>query len=113
MQTATKQQCAYCGQENENHALLCHKCGNNPRSKPFSKRGIRFLVGGVAGGTALVAVISLVFDDGSYLTRWLSGLAAVGIALICIFGKKWLVERAIRLAQRSVEPDSRTGEPDA
>jgi hypothetical protein len=103
----------HCGHENENHSLLCHKCGNDPRPKPFSMRGIRFLVGGLAGGTALVAVISLVFDDRSYLTRWLSGLAAVAIALICVSGKKWFMGRAIRLAQRSAEPDSRTGEPDA
>jgi hypothetical protein len=92
---------------------------NNPalhagvESKKFSKRGVRFLIGGLAGGTVLVVVASFAFDDWAYLTRWLSGLAAVVIALVYIFGKKWLVGRAVRLAQQNVEPNSTKGEPDA
>jgi len=70
------------------------------------------LIGGLAGGTVLVVAASFAFDDWAYLTRWLSGLAAVVIVLVYICGKKWLVGRAVRLAQQNVESNSRAGEPD-
>jgi len=80
--------------------------------KGFSKRGVRFLIGGLAGGTVLVCVASVAFDDWTYLTRWLTGVAAVVIVLVYFFGKKWLVGRAVRLAQKNAESDSTKGEPD-
>jgi hypothetical protein len=67
----------------------------------FSKRGVRFLIGGLAGGTVFVVAASV--DDWAYLTRWLTGLAALVIVLVYILGKKWLVGRAVRLAQQNVE----------
>ena len=48
---------------------------NNPalhagvEPKKFSKRGLRFLIGGLAGGTVLVVAASFAFDDWSYLAR--------------------------------------------
>jgi len=44
--------------------------------KRFSKRGVRFLIGGLAGGTVLVVLASFAFDDWSYLTRGLTGLGS-------------------------------------
>ena len=91
---------------------------NNPalhagvEPKRFSKCGMRFLIGGLAGGTVLVVVASFAFDDWAYLTRWLSGLAALVIVLAYIFGKKWLVSRAVRLVRQNVEPNSTKGEAD-
>ena len=84
-----------------------------PSMRTLSKRGVRFLIGGLAGGTVLVVVASIAFDDWAYLARWLSGLAAVTIVLVYIFGKKWLVGRAVRLAQQNGETDSPKGETDA
>ena len=72
-----------------------------------------FVIGGLAGGTVLVVVASFAFDDWSFLTRWFTGLAAVAIVFVYIFGKKWLVGRAVRLAQQNGESDSLKRETDA
>ena len=70
----------------------------------LSKRGVRFLVGGLIGGTMIVTCISFAMDDWSYLYRWLSGLAVVVMVFVYVFCKKWLARRAIHLVEPDVPP---------
>ena len=110
--------CTYCGRDNEDTAAVCRECGkhgfreapsatqsqaatNSEASSSWAskKRGIRFLLAGLAGGSLLVAVCSAAFDIWEYFTRWLSGLAAVGLAVGYIVIRRWLTKRAIRFAE--------------
>src|SRR6185369_2025053 len=79
----------------------------------LSKRGIRFLVGGLIGGTLIVTCISFAMDDWSYLYRWLSGLAVVVMVFVYVFCKKWLTRRAMHLVQTHVQPQSTKASHDA
>ena len=94
-----------------------HTSGSQAEGRSSNKaydRGLRFLTGGLAGGTLLVAVVSLVVDDWSYLTRWMSGLATVVLVVAIVTGKKWFVGRALRLLlQQSKDDASRTENPEA
>ena len=62
------------------------------------RRGIKFLVGGLLGGTLLVAILSAAFHDWSYLGRWASGLAGIGLAIVVTLAKYWLMRLAIALS---------------
>jgi hypothetical protein len=56
---------------------------NQPMETPnlSRRRGIKFLVGGVVGGTLLVVILSAAFHDWSYLVRWASGLVVLGLVV--------------------------------
>jgi hypothetical protein len=62
-------------------------------------RGIGFLFGGLAGGTLLVALFSAAVHDWEYFTRWLTGLAGVGLVAAYIFIRRWFIKRAVRFAE--------------
>jgi uncharacterized membrane protein len=68
-------------------------------SKDAPGRGRRFLIGGIGGGTLLVAVMSLAVRDWSYLTRWVSGVFAVALAAAVIAAKSSLERRVARLME--------------
>jgi hypothetical protein len=57
-------------------------------------RGLRFLLGGIVGGTLLVVTFSIVVRDWSYLSRWIFGLLIVGIIIGYSVGKRWLIRQA-------------------
>lgn len=85
--------------------------GDLYETKSPSKRGLCFLVGGLVGGTLLVAILSFVFNDWSHLKRWLSGLGIVAIAAAFVFGKHWLLGRVMLGTQQKVDPQSRAEGP--
>ena len=79
--------------------------GRLPKTTP--KRGILFLVGGLLGGTFIVTCISFATNDWSYLYRWLSGLAVLGLVFVYFSCKKWLARRAIHFLQRDVQANAK------
>ena len=95
--------CAYCGLVNEDTAAVCSACGtsrfHNVR-KTSTRRGIKFLIGGLLGGTALVVVFSVAFNDWTYLTRWLSGVVVIGLVAGYKLGRYLFISRAIHLAEQ-------------
>ncbi len=74
--------------------------------KPARKRGLLFLVGGVLGGTIIVACISVATNSWSYLYRWLSGLAALVIVFVYFFFKRYVAKQVIRHVQPDVPPNT-------
>jgi hypothetical protein len=93
----------YMAEQCENMAIIDPQPpGKSPGLLP--KRGIRFLVGGLIGGTLIVTCISFAIDDWTYLYRWLSGLAVVVMVFVYVFCKKWLARRAIHLVKPNVPP---------
>lgn len=67
--------------------------------KRSGRRGIRFLIGGVLGGTVVVVIFSAAFRDWVHLTRWASGLVAVGLAIGYLSGRLWLMRRTARFVK--------------
>jgi hypothetical protein len=59
------------------------------------RRGIKFLVGGLLGGTLLVVILSAAFHDWSYLGRWGTGLAAIVLVVVVTPAKFWLTWLAV------------------
>ena len=73
------------------------------------RRGIKFLVGGLLGGTLLVAILSAAFHDWSYLGRWASGLAGIGLAIVVTLAKYWLMRLALALSSVATRTGARAG----
>lgn len=108
--------CAYCGRYNWESEAVCSECGKRQfqascfpgtdshlgPAKTSRRRGIKFLVGGVLGGTLLVVILSAAFHDWSYLGRWATGLAVIVLVGGYLLGKRWLMMRAIRVAQQEL-----------
>jgi len=87
-----------------NHRLLGYERGTFLPPKHSSKRGVLLLAGGLVGGSLLVTIMSFGLDDWSHLRRWLGGLAVIAIAAISVFGKNWLLGRAISCTRMPVKP---------
>jgi hypothetical protein len=95
-----------------NHRLPGPARGTLSGPKRFSKRGARFLFGGLVGGALLVAVMSFGLGDWTHLAHWLSGLAVLAIAGAYVFGMKWLLGRAMPVTRQKVQPAPRTEDAD-
>jgi hypothetical protein len=79
--------------------------------KPGGRRALGFLALGIGGGTLLVALLSYLFHNWSYLVSWISGVVVIAAFIGYKLGKMWLFRRAVDFVATAPQVDSEPEQP--